>query len=121
MTTIAEMVQAAKVSWAQWKEQRLGLRRKRMKAQAEKRLERYGLDVIGPDGRIDPETRRVMRNARKAERQLPPPRFAAPGARAAGCSRAKALAGSGKRPRFILRNHAATCDGCREAGMLAKR
>lgn len=44
--------------YAAWKE---GLRRRV--------LERYGLDVKAPDGRPDPDTVRVMRNARKRERQ----------------------------------------------------
>ena len=36
---------------------------------AKNALERYGLDVKGPDGKPDKETVRVMRNARKLERR----------------------------------------------------
>jgi hypothetical protein len=41
--------------------------------QAQSRLARYGLDVRRPDGNPvrDPEDIRLMRNARKAERNLP--------------------------------------------------
>jgi hypothetical protein len=80
---------------------------------AAKAMERYGLDELAPDGSVSAIARIAMRNARKAERALPAPVF--PVTRAPGCAEAKRLAIAGKRPRFILRQHAATCGKCRTA------
>jgi uncharacterized protein YdiU (UPF0061 family) len=82
------------------------------KKMAEAALERFGLDERTSDGKLVPATLRAMRIARKRERKIVR-RIVPPASRGAGCSRARALIAAGKRPRFVLRQHAGACSDCR--------